>query len=101
MVGWSRPASGFAQHLHRPRRPFERRADPDVIQASSLVGGGPVRRAVAPPRVELLIVGDEFALRVDPWSRRLSLFEFLDLNRSMANDLQERFVTPDIVFERR
>ena len=101
VVGWTLPAAGVAQNPHPFDRVAERRADPDVVEAPSLVGLRPIRRAIAPPSVELLIVGHEFAQRVDPGSRGLGPLQFVDLDRRVADNAEKRLVAPDVVLERR
>src|SRR5262245_26576858 len=57
------------------------RRDPDVVEAAALVDGGPVGRAVAPPRVELGRLRYEGPHGVDPASRALRRHELLAFDR--------------------
>ena len=101
VVGRALPAAHVARHPHRLDLVGERRADPDVVEPAALVGLGPVGRAVAPPRVELLVGRHKAAQGVDPRPRRLGAVQFLDLDRRVADDANQRLVAPDVVFERR
>src|SRR6185437_5126623 len=59
MVGWALPSASVAQNAHPLDGAGEFLADPNVVKAPSLVGLRPVGRAIAPPRVELLVIGHE------------------------------------------
>src|ERR1700722_6945541 len=74
---------------------------PDVVEASAFVGGRPVRRTIAPPRVELRRLRRVLAHAVDPAARRSRGCYLLALDRRMRHDPPHLLVTPDIVLERR
>src|SRR3984893_4723128 len=65
------------------------RRDPDVVEAPALVDGGPVRRTVAPPGVELCRLRHERPHGVDPASRALSRHELLALDRRVGPDVEQ------------
>ena len=101
VVGRALPAAGVAQNAHPFDRVREHRTDPDVVETPSLVDLRPIRRAIAPPSVELLIVGHELAQGVEPRSRGLGPFQFVDLDWRVAHDAEKRLVAPDVVLKRR
>ena len=72
-----------------------------MIEPSSLVGGGPIGRSVAPPGVELLLDGNTPPHRIDPGSRLLDPPELFDFDRRMADDRQECLVIPNVGLQRR
>jgi hypothetical protein len=84
---------------------FERRrkgrARQDMVEPAAAVGLAPVVVAVAPPRIELVLLRHEAARHVDPAHRRHHLAEQLDLNRRVRHDLQELLVAPHVMLERR
>ena len=59
------PAADVAAHVRRRDRALEVGRGPDMVEAAALVGGGPVRRAVAPPGIDALRLGMERTQRVD------------------------------------
>ena len=100
MVGGPVPAARVAADLHLLRGAGERRADPDMVEAAAFIGGGPIGRAVAPPRVELLVGGHELAQGVAPLPGRLDLAELLDLDGRVADDAKQRLMAPNVVLQR-
>ena len=62
---------------------------------------GPVGRAVAPPGVEPLRRRMEMAAEIDPVVARLEPGQRLDLDRRVADDVEQLLVAPDVAFERR
>src|SRR4029077_8034345 len=74
---------------------------PDMIETPAFVGGDPIRRAVAPPSVELGRLVCELAHAVDPVAGFLHACKFVALDWRVRNDANHLFMTPDIVLERR
>src|SRR4029077_20173389 len=72
-----------------------------MIETPALVGGDPIRRAVAPPSVELGRLGRELAHAVDPVAGFLHACEFVAFDWRVRNDANHLFMTPNIVLERR
>ena len=70
VVGGPRPAARMLAHPQAGDAVGERGRDPDVVEAAALVGGLPVGRAVAPPRVELGRLRHQHAHGVDPAAGR-------------------------------
>ena len=75
--------------------------DPDVVEAAAAVVAGPVGRAVAPPGEQLLILRHEVAHGVDPFARGLDAGQLLDLDRRVADDVEQLLVRPHVVLQRR
>jgi hypothetical protein len=72
-----------------------------MVQPPSLVGFLPIGGAITPPSVELLVVGHEFAQRVNPGACGLSAVQFIDLDWRVAHNAEERLMAPDVVLTRR
>src|SRR5690606_4129963 len=72
---------------------------PDMVEPTPPVGCLPVTRAIAPPGVELLFVGDVEAHEVDPACRLAHCLEALRLDGRVADDSEQLLVRPDIMFE--
>src|ERR1044072_1639667 len=96
------PRAALAVSMRQTRRAVPGlRRDPDVSETAPAVGGLPVvHRAIAPPRVELLGLGGQFAHRVDPVAGFAEAVELLGLDRRMRDDFQHLLVAPDIMLER-
>src|SRR4051812_44122208 len=71
-----------------------------MVEPAPAVVLRPVRRAVAPPGEAALGSGHEAATDVNPVVRLLQPCQRLDLDRRVADDAQQRLVTPDVAFER-
>src|ERR1044071_3654240 len=71
-----------------------------MVEPPAAVVLGPVGRTIAPPGVATLRRGDEASSDVDPIVRLPELRQRLDLDRSVADDLQQSLMAPDIAFER-
>lgn len=71
-----------------------------MVEPAAAVGRGPVLRAVAPPGVEPLGRGDEFAAEIDPVVRGLQPRQRLNLYRRMADHVEQLLVAPHVAFER-
>src|SRR4051812_4246037 len=70
-----------------------------MVQPPPTVVLGEVRRAVAPPGVQPLGRWMEMTAEIDPVMALLEAGQGLDLHRSMADDIQQLLVAPDIAFE--
>src|SRR3546814_18094237 len=95
------PAACRAQNPGRLEPGCHGRGHPDVVEPPAAVGGGPVARPVAPPAIKPFRRGDEVADGVEPTVRGLGGGELLDLDRSLADVLEELGVRPDIGLWRR
>ena len=74
---------------------------PHMVEPAAAVVPGPVGRAIAPPGEAALGRGDELAADIDPAVRLLQPAQRLDLDRRVADDVEQRLVAPDVAFERR
>ena len=73
---------------------------PHMIQTTPAVGRFPILRTVTPPCVKIFARRYKFACEIYPTACRLQLVERLNFNRSMANDIDQLFVTPHVRFKR-
>src|SRR5438309_605374 len=71
-----------------------------MVEPAPAVIFRPVGRAVAPPGEAALGRGDEPAADVDPSVRLLQTVERFDLYGRVADDGEQRFMAPDVAFER-
>src|SRR5579872_3712050 len=101
MIRGALPAARVAQYVHALDGRAEVVADPDMVEPPPLIGFRPVRRAVAPPGIELVRIRYELAQRVDPFAGGMRPRELLDLDRRVADDREELLVAPDVVLQRR
>src|SRR3546814_2714040 len=76
-------------------------ACPDMIEPPSAIRCLPVARAVAPPCEQLVGRWNEAAADVHPAVALLEAAQRRDLDRRVADDIEERLVAPDVAFERR
>ena len=74
---------------------------PHMVEPPPAIVGGPVLRPIAPPGEQALGRGDEAAAEIDPVVRRLQPPKRLDLDRRMADDVEQRLVAPHVAFQRR
>src|SRR4051812_6295112 len=100
MIGWLDPRTARLAHPVRGRELCDRRAGPRMIEPAAAIVGGPIGRAVAPPGVEPLRRRIEMPAEIDPVMARLQAPERRDLDRRMADDVEQLLVAPDIAFER-
>ena len=70
-----------------------------MIKPAALVGGLPILGAIAPPRVKLFFGRHMTAHHIHPFARLHDFCEAFRFNRGVADDFQQRFVTPDVVFQ--
>src|SRR5262245_41747059 len=101
VIGRPRPAARLACNFDPAETVAQRRADPDVIKPPSFVGSGPVRRAIAPPGIELGRFRDDRAGNVDPAAGALEGRELFTFDRRVRHDLEQLLMAPDVVLERR
>src|SRR5687768_14416053 len=99
MVGRALPGAARLEHPVADDLGPELRRHPHMIEAPTAVVPGPVERAVAPPGEAALRCRHELAADVDPLVRLLQPVERLDLDRRMADDVDQRPVAPDVAFE--
>ena len=74
---------------------------PHMVEPAAAVVARPIGRTVAPPGEAALGRGHEPAADVDPAVRLLQPGQRLDLDRRMADDLEQGLVAPHVAFERR
>src|SRR5215213_2365360 len=101
MVRGPAPAARLAQNLDAQTARSKAGGRPDVVEPSSAIGGLPVARPIAPPRIELLVRGHVLPEEIDPASRLLRSDEARGFRRRVADDLEQLAMRPDVVLERR
>ena len=74
--------------------------DPDMVEPAALVRYRPVARAIAPPGVEPLRRRIELPADIDPAMRVLQRLQPLDLDRGVADGVDQLLVAPHVRFER-
>src|SRR4051812_14664560 len=72
-----------------------------MIQPTAPVRHRPILGAVAPPSEASLRRGNKAAAQIGPVVRCLKTPERLNLDRSMADHVEQLLVAPDIAFQRR
>src|SRR4051812_10750394 len=72
-----------------------------MVEPTAAIVPREVGRAVAPPGEAAFGGGHEPAADVDPVVRLAKPGQRLDLDRRVADDLEQRLVAPDVAFERR
>ena len=101
VIGGALPAARLAQDLHGAADRGEIRREPDVIKPPALVGSVPVRRAIAPPAVDLLGLGAQVTHGIHQSGLLAQTLQRAGLQRRVADNIEELFVAPDIVLQRR
>ena len=71
-----------------------------MIEPAAAIRGAPVFGAVAPPCEEALRGRNEMSAHIDPIIAGLQPGEGGDFDGGVADDIQERFVAPDVTFQR-
>ncbi len=74
---------------------------PHMVEPAAAIARRPVLGAIAPPGEIAVRRGDERAAKIDPVMRRLQPAERLDLDRRMADDVEQCLVAPHVAFQRR
>src|SRR5438270_2921694 len=100
MVRGPLPIAARLKHGMRLDVPGELRGGPHMIEPAPTVVLRPVRRAIAPPGEAAFGRGHEPSADVDPVVRLLKPGQSLNLDRGVADDSEQRLVTPDVAFER-
>src|SRR6056297_988040 len=85
------PSARIAQNTAAMGGGADVAAGPDMVQPAALVGGVPVTRAVRPPAVKLTL-GNVGPGHVMPSARLHRVAQMLDLDRRVADNLQQLLV---------
>src|SRR5579884_3868401 len=96
MVRRPLPVAAWLEHLVGLQVTGELGGGPYMVEPAAAVVLGPVRRAIAPPGEAALRRRHELAADVDPVVRLLQPGQRLDLDRRVADDVQQRLVAPDV-----
>src|SRR5690606_3191197 len=99
MVGRPIPPACLAQYVITGEARNEIGRRPDMVEPTPPVGCLPVTRAIAPPGVKLLFVGDVEAHEVDPACGLAHCLEALRLDGRVADHIEQLLVRPDIMFK--
>lgn len=68
-----------------------------MIESPTAIGVSPIVSAIAPPSIEFLRRGEMVSDGIDPLCGILQLVESVDFDLSMADDIGELFMRPDVV----
>ena len=101
MIRWELPSANSVEDVHREKALAKLRRHPGVVEPPPFVGTLPIGSAIAPPRVELLGLGNEMPRGVDPIRRRTQILERRNLDGRMGDDPQKLFVRPNVIRKRR
>src|SRR5437762_4798213 len=101
MVGGPLPVAAWLEHGMRLDVPGERGGGPHMVEPAPAVVFRPVRRPIAPPGEAAFRRRDEGPADVQPVVRLLQPGQGLDLDRGVADDIQQRLVAPDVALQRR
>src|SRR5688572_14950938 len=101
MIRWAFPTPTWLQHAVRGGLGGEAGRAPHMVEAASPVARCPILRTIAPPGEITVGRGNETAAEIDPAMRLPEPIESLDLDRRMADDVEQRLVAPYVAFQRR